>query len=204
MTLGVSGVLADEMGLGKTIQVIAFLALLRHRNTKGPYIIVAPLATIPNWMKEFKKWLPDCPVLLYHGIKAEREIMRSQQMPISKQEQNTFPIIVTSFEICMVDRPYLKYYNWKFLVVDEGHRLKNRNCRLIKELKQLPSASRLLLTGTPIQNSLDELWSLLNFVNPMIFDSLEIFQSWFNFKNIGRDTEVGYDVIFFFVQLTYY
>lgn len=152
---GVSGVLADEMGLGKTIQVISFFALLRHRNTKGPYLVVAPLATIPNWMKEFKKWLPDCTVLLYHGMKAEREQMRAQSMPMAKQEQNTFPIVVTSFEIAMVDRTFLQYYNWKFLVVDEGHRLKNRNCRLIRELKQLPSASRLLLTGTPIQNSLD-------------------------------------------------
>lgn len=156
--------------------------------------MVAPLATIPNWMKEFKKWLPDCPVLLYHGMKPERELMRAQHMPMAKQELNTFPIVVTSFEIAMVDRSFLQYYNWKFLVVDEGHRLKNRNCRLIRELKQLPSASRLLLTGTPIQNSLDELWSLLNFVNPQIFDSLHIFQSWFNFKNIGRDTDVG-DII---------
>jgi ATP-dependent DNA helicase len=174
--------------------VIAFLALLRQRSTKGPYLVVAPLATIPNWMKEFKKWLPDCPVLLYHGMKTEREQMRKLRMQVQKQEQNIFPIIVTSFEVAMVDRVHLQCYNWKFLVVDEGHRLKNRNCRLIKELKQLPSASRLLLTGTPIQNSLDELWSLLNFVNPMIFDSLHVFQSWFNFKNIGKDTEVG-DII---------
>lgn len=165
-----------SVGLGKTIQVISFFALLRHRNTKGPFLVVAPLATIPNWMKEFKKWLPDCPVLLYHGMKAEREQMRVMKMSASQQEQNTFPIIVTSFEIAMVDRPYLQRYDWKFMVVDEGHRLKNRNCRLIKELKQLPSASRLLLTGTPIQNSLEELWSLLNFVNPQIFDSLHIFQ----------------------------
>jgi ATP-dependent DNA helicase len=114
-------VLLPSLGLGKTIQVIAFFALLRHRNTKGPFLVVAPLATIPNWMKEFKKWLPECPVLLYHGMKTEREHMRSYSMPRSKQELITFPIIITSFEIAMVDRIYLQYYNWKYLVVDEGN-----------------------------------------------------------------------------------
>ena len=111
-------------------------------------------------------------------------------MPLATQKSIAFPIILTSFEICIIDRPHLERYNWQYVILDEGHRIKNRNCRLIRELKQLPSVSRLLLTGTPIQNSLEELWSLLNFCSPMIFADLQVFQSWFGFRNIGKDTKV--------------
>jgi ATP-dependent DNA helicase len=187
---GISGILADEMGLGKTIQVIALLAHLREKGVGGPFLVAAPLATLPNWVKEFRKWLPSASVLLYHGSKDERAHLRSTSMPLEHQDTQNFPVIVTSYEICIADRPYLNRFNWKFIVVDEGHRIKNRKCKLVRELKQLHSASRLLLTGTPIQNTLEELWSLLNFVNPMIFDDLEVFQSWFGFRNIGRETQV--------------
>ncbi len=90
-------------------------------------------------------------------------------MSLLQQDKFQFPVLVTSFEICMVDRPVLQQYDWKFLILDEGHRIKNRNCRLVNELRQLRTASRLLLTGTPIQNTLDELWSLLNFVKLVFF-----------------------------------
>ena len=186
--------------IGKTIEVIALFAQLILYNASGPYIIIAPLATITNWLKEFQKWLPQCPVLLYHGTKLEREALRKTHMSksystvlpttaatgtgtVAMSVQDTknnflkkfppiFPIIITSFEISMIDRPFLEQYEWKFMVLDEGHRIKNRNCRLVKELKAIPCVTRLLLTGTPIQNSLEELWSLLNFVNPSIFDDL--------------------------------
>eukprot|EP01035_Chromulina_nebulosa_P028061 gene28061-36976_t len=151
---GISGILADEMGLGKTIQVIALIAHLRSKNTAGPFLIAGPLATVSNWFNEFRKWLPDCPVLIYHGSKEEREKLRKTKMPLSTQKSLSFPIILTSFEICIIDRPHLERFNWQYVILDEGHRIKNRNCRLIRELKQLPSVSRLLLTGTPIQNSL--------------------------------------------------
>jgi len=116
-------------------------------------------------------------------------------MKKKNQKKAGFPVIISSFEICMIDRPFLEQYDWTYMVLDEGHRIKNRECRLVRELKKIPSTSRLLLTGTPIQNTLDELWSLLNFVNPMIFDDLEVFQSWFGFRNIGgknkeEDTQV--------------
>ena len=187
---GLNGILADEMGLGKTIQIISLIAHLRLNNTAGPYLIAGPLATISNWVNEFKKWLPSCPVLLYHGSKAEREAMRHKFMPVRDAKSLTFPIVITSFELCIADRPFLEQYVWQYIILDEGHRIKNRNCRLVKELKSIKSVSRLLLTGTPIQNSLEELWSLLNFCSPMIFDDLEVFQSWFDFKNIGKDTKV--------------
>jgi ATP-dependent DNA helicase len=187
---GLSGILADEMGLGKTIQVISLLGFLREQGCTGPFLIAGPLATLPNWMNEFKKWLPSCEVVLYHGSKAERTEIREKRMIRSKQKSMIFPVVVTSFEICIADRKSLERYDWQYVILDEGHRIKNRNCRLVKELKQIPSSSRLLLTGTPIQNTLEELWALLNFVNPRIFDDLEVFQSWFGFKNIGKDTQV--------------
>lgn len=153
---GLSGILADEMGLGKTIQVIALIAHLRDFRTPGPYLIVCPLATVSNWIREFSKWLPSCPTLLYHGSKDFRAQIRKSSMPtgLSQQKDLTFPVVITSFEICISDRPFLNQYSWQYLIVDEGHRIKNRNCRLVKELKSVTSTSRLLLTGTPIQVSL--------------------------------------------------
>lgn len=174
---------------GKTIQIISLIAHLRYHNTSGPYLIVAPLATLGNWMKEFAKWLPDCPVMLYHGDKPHREQLR-KQLPVRDQKAMSFPVVVTSFEIAMGDRAYLERYHWQYLILDEGHRIKNRKCKLFLQLKSLHSTSRLLLSGTPIQNTLEELWSLLNFCSPQIFDDLAVFQSWFDFRNIGHDTQV--------------
>ncbi|KAJ3283211.1 hypothetical protein HK104_010510 [Borealophlyctis nickersoniae] len=175
---GLNGILADEMGLGKTLQCIAFLAHLYEMGTRGPFLIVAPLSTLANWVSEVERFTPDIPVLLYHGSKPEREHLRNHRMKVGRD----FPIVVTSYEICMNDRNYLQNYAWKFIIVDEGHRLKNLNCRLVRELKSYPSANRLLLTGTPLQNNLSELWSLLNFIMPDIFDDLNAFSEWFEFS----------------------
>ncbi len=170
--------------------MIAMIAHLRHRNTPGPYLIAAPLATLSNWEKEFKKWLPSCPVLLYHGDRETREEMREAHMDVSQQKSLDFPVVVTSYQLCIMDRPHLEQFVWQYIVVDEGHRIKNRSCKLLQELKSIKSISRLLLAGTPIQNSLEELWSLLNFCSPNIFDDLEVFKSWFGFRNIGKETKV--------------
>ena len=140
------------------------------------------------------QWLPSCPVLLYHGSKDERQRLFKDKMKVDDQNKMSFPIVITSFEICLIDRSYLERFVWQYIILDEGHRIKNRNCKLVRELKLIPSVSRLLLTGTPIQNTLEELWSLLNFCSPMIFDDLNVFQSWFGFKNIGKDTQVD-DII---------
>jgi len=191
---GLSGILADEMGLGKTIQIISLVAELRQNGVNGPFLIAGPLATLMNWINEFHKWLPSCPVLLYHGSKQERAELRKKHMSLSNTKSISFPIIITSFEICLLDRIHLERYLWQYIILDEGHRIKNRNCKLVKELKQIKSVSRLLLTGTPIQNTLEELWSLLNFCSPTIFDDLDVFQSWFGFRNIGKDTQVD-DII---------
>ncbi|KAL0084919.1 SNF2 family N-terminal domain-containing protein [Phycomyces blakesleeanus] len=183
---GLNGILADEMGLGKTLQTISFIAHLKAMNVSGPYLIVTPLSTLANWVNEFKRFTPEIPVLLYHGSKEERQHMINRKMQKKKETLREFPVIVTSYEIIMNDRKHLQRYNWKYIVVDEGHRIKNLNCKLIKELKTYSSANRLLLTGTPLQNNLAELWSLLNFLLPDIFDDLDMFQSWFDFSDINQ------------------
>jgi len=191
---GVSGILADEMGLGKTIQVIAMIAHLRTMEVSGPFIVVAPLATLPNWVREFQKWLPDLPVVRYHGTQPERDSMLAGPLHHRERRSPTFPVVVTSYEVAIKDQKKLiRLGEFTYLVVDEGQRLKNHRCTLIQSLKRIPAANRLLLSGTPIQNNLDELWSLLNFVNPSIFDDLSVFQSWFGFRDIGQKTKGGTD-----------
>lgn len=179
---GINGILADEMGLGKTIQTISMLAHLWENNSFGPFLIAAPLSTTSNWVAEFEKWTPSIPVLLYHGDKKERERLRKTRLrnPGTKE----FPVVVTSYEICMNDRKFLTHFGWQFIIIDEGHRIKNLDCRLIRELQQFQSANRLLITGTPLQNNLVELWSLLHFLLPTVFDKLSTFESWFDFSGL--------------------
>jgi len=186
---GLNGILEDEMGLGKTIQCISFLAHLIAQGVKGPYLVVGPLSTLANWTKEFVKWTPEIPVIMYHGSKDERAAMRATKLKIQSGKGGSIsmhPIVITSYEIVMNDRKYLSKFSWKYIIVDEGHRIKNLNCKLVQELKSYQSANRLLLTGTPLQNNLTELWSLLNFLLPDIFDDLSSFQSWFDFSSINE------------------
>lgn len=182
---GLNGILADQMGLGKTIQTIGFLSHLRTKGINGPFLIVGPLSTLSNWMNEFKKFCPNFETVLYHGSKEQRNHLRTTRMPImgaSDACDKSFPVIITSFEIAMFDRKFLQKYSFKYLIVDEGHRLKNFDCKLIRELKQIPAGNKLLLTGTPLQNNLPELWSLLHFLLPDVFSSLEQFKGWFDFS----------------------
>ncbi|KAJ2652012.1 putative ATPase, partial [Coemansia sp. RSA 1285] len=181
---GLNGILADEMGLGKTLQTIAFLAFLRERKVWGPFLVVVPLSTLANWASEFFRFSPDTPVLVYHGTPDERRALRAKHL---RRLDRAFPVVVTTYEVAMRDRQALQRFAWKFIVVDEGHRIKNMNCRLVRELKAYQSANRLLLTGTPLQNSLAELWSLLNFLLPDIFDDLDSFQQWFDLDGIGQN-----------------
>ncbi|EOX91120.1 Chromatin remodeling 1 isoform 1 [Theobroma cacao] len=178
---GLNGILADQMGLGKTIQTIAFLAHLKGNGMDGPYLIIAPLSTLSNWMNEIARFAPSMNAIIYHGNRKERDEIRRKLLP--KVIGPKFPIVVTSYEMAMSDaKKCLRHYEWKYVVVDEGHRLKNFNCKLVKELKHLHVGNKLLLTGTPLQNNLAELWSLLNFILPDIFQSHEEFESWFDFS----------------------
>ncbi|XP_039593467.1 lymphoid-specific helicase isoform X1 [Polypterus senegalus] len=185
---GINGILADEMGLGKTVQCIATIAMIVERGVRGPFLVVGPLSTLPNWMSEFNRFTPEISVILYHGHPQEREKVirkiKQQQGPLQMN-----PVVITSYEIAMKDRRKLQFLHWKYLIVDEGHRIKNINCRLVQELKQFNSDNKLLLTGTPLQNNLAELWSLLNFLLPDVFDDLKSFESWFDISSVTTDAE---------------
>ncbi|XP_006419866.2 LOW QUALITY PROTEIN: probable ATP-dependent DNA helicase CHR12 [Citrus clementina] len=180
-----NGILADEMGLGKTIQTIALIAyLLENKGVTGPHVIVAPKAVLPNWINEFSTWAPSIAAVVYDGRPDERKAMREEFF----SERGRFNVLITHYDLIMRDRQYLKKVQWIYMIVDEGHRLKNHECALAKTISGYQIQRRLLLTGTPIQNSLQELWSLLNFLLPTIFNSVENFEEWFNapFKDRGQ------------------
>ncbi|KAL2132648.1 hypothetical protein VTI74DRAFT_3553 [Chaetomium olivicolor] len=188
---GMSGILADEMGLGKTVQTISLIALLREQeNYLGPHLIVAPLSTLSNWLDEFHQWVPSIPVVMYHGTPQQRnEIFKTKIMRHLHGGRPTekFPVVCTSYEMVLKDRAALSKINWEFIIIDEGHRMKNFDSKLFRELKSFTSATRLLITGTPLQNNLKELWSLLNFLLPKIFRDWEAFESWFDFSDLEDD-----------------
>ncbi|KXX75847.1 Lymphoid-specific helicase [Madurella mycetomatis] len=185
---GMSGILADEMGLGKTVQTISLIALLREQeNYLGPHLIVGPLSTLSNWIDEFHQWVPSIPVVMYHGTPQQRnEIFKTKIMRHLHGGRPTerFPVVCTSYEMVLKDRAALSKINWEFIIIDEGHRMKNFDSKLFRELKSFTSATRLLITGTPLQNNLKELWSLLNFLLPKIFRDWEAFESWFDFSDL--------------------
>ncbi|KAE8687441.1 putative ATP-dependent DNA helicase CHR12 [Hibiscus syriacus] len=172
-----NGILADEMGLGKTIQTISLIAyLMENKGVTGPHLIVAPKAVLPNWIHEFSTWAPSIHAVLYDGRLDERKSMREE---ISRDGK--FNVLITHYDLIMRDKAFLKKIHWYYMIVDEGHRLKNHECALARTLiSGYQIRRRLLLTGTPIQNSLQELWSLLNFLLPNIFNSVQNFEEWFN------------------------
>ncbi|EDO15396.1 hypothetical protein Kpol_1063p6 [Vanderwaltozyma polyspora DSM 70294] len=184
---GLNGILADDMGLGKTIQSIALLAFIYEMDTKGPFLIAAPLSTVDNWISEFDRFAPDVPVLKYYHQGGPKE--RGKLMNKFFKKTNGTGVVITSYEIIIRDADQIMAKQWKFLIVDEGHRLKNINCKLIQELKRINTSNRLLLTGTPLQNNLSELWSLLNFILPDIFADFEIFNKWFDFKELNLQSD---------------
>jgi ATP-dependent DNA helicase len=155
---GLNGILADEMGLGKTIEALAFLSILFERGVKGPFLIVVPASTLLQWQAECKKFVPKISVGLHYGPERPKRLSAGMLQTVT----------LTTYEIALRDYGLFKKFTWKYLIVDEGHRLKNHECKLINALKKLDSENRLLLTGTPLQNNLAELWSLLNFLLPQV------------------------------------
>ncbi|KAG2133375.1 SNF2 family N-terminal domain-containing protein [Suillus cothurnatus] len=162
---GLNGILADEMGLGKTLQTISFLSYLKHyRDTRGPHLIVVPKSTLQNWAREFEQWTPDVNVVVLTGSKEERaEIIANRLIP------QDFDVCVTSYEICLIEKSALKKFSFEYIVIDEAHRIKNVDSILAQIVRSFMSRGRLLITGTPLQNNLKELFALLNFICPEIF-----------------------------------
>ncbi|XP_019582251.2 chromodomain-helicase-DNA-binding protein 2 isoform X10 [Rhinolophus sinicus] len=183
-----SVILADEMGLGKTIQTISFLSYLFHQHQLyGPFLIVVPLSTLTSWQREFEIWAPEINVVVYIGDLMSRNTIREYEWIHSQTKRLKFNALITTYEILLKDKTVLGSINWAFLGVDEAHRLKNDDSLLYKTLIDFKSNHRLLITGTPLQNSLKELWSLLHFIMPEKFEFWEDFE-----EDHGKGRENGY------------
>uniref|UniRef100_A0A7N6AQY5 SWI/SNF related, matrix associated, actin dependent regulator of chromatin, subfamily a, member 2 n=1 Tax=Anabas testudineus TaxID=64144 RepID=A0A7N6AQY5_ANATE len=171
-----NGILADEMGLGKTIQTIALITyLMEHKRLNGPYLIIVPLSTLSNWVYELDKWAPSVVKIAYKGTPALRRGL------VPQLRSGKFNVLLTTYEYIIKDKHILAKIRWKYMIVDEGHRMKNHHCKLTQVLNtHYVAPRRLLLTGTPLQNKLPELWALLNFLLPTIFKSCSTFEQWFN------------------------
>ncbi|KAL9131276.1 MAG: hypothetical protein Q9217_000764 [Psora testacea] len=183
---GISGILADEMGLGKTLQTIAFLGYLRHIcGITGPHLIMVPKSTLDNWKREFTMWTPEVDVLILQGAKDERHQLINDRLIDEK-----FDVCITSYEMILREKAHLKKFAWEYIIVDEAHRIKNEESSLAQIIRLFNSRNRLLITGTPLQNNLHELWALLNFLLPDVFGDSEAFDQWFSSQNADQDTVV--------------
>ncbi|MCJ1290865.1 hypothetical protein MMC34_002407 [Xylographa carneopallida] len=183
---GISGILADEMGLGKTLQTIAFLGYLRHIcGITGPHLIVVPKSTLDNWKREFTMWTPEVNVLVLQGAKEERHQLINDRLIDEK-----FDVCITSYEMILREKAHLKKFAWEYIIIDEAHRIKNEESSLAQIIRLFNSRNRLLITGTPLQNNLHELWALLNFLLPDVFGDSEAFDQWFSNQDADQDTVV--------------
>ncbi|XP_058108290.1 chromatin structure-remodeling complex protein SYD-like isoform X2 [Magnolia sinica] len=183
-----NGILADEMGLGKTVQVISLMCyLMESKNDKGPFLVVVPSSVLAGWESEISFWAPSMIKIVYFGPPEERRRLYREKIVHQK-----FNVLLTTYEYLMNknDRPRLSKIHWHYIIIDEGHRIKNASCKLNSDLKHYQSSHRLLLTGTPLQNNIEELWALLNFLLPNIFNSSEDFSQWFSkpFENGGDNS----------------
>lgn len=171
----INGILADEMGLGKTLQTLSLLGYLKNlKRESGPHLLVVPKSTLQNWANECRRWVPSLVAFIFHGDKEHRV-----ELTNSRLKKGDFDVCITSYEMCLVERAALRKINWQYLVIDEAHRIKNEASKLAGIVREFKSASRLLITGTPLQNNLHELWALLNFLLPDIFSSSDDFDAWF-------------------------
>ncbi|CAH1390903.1 unnamed protein product [Nezara viridula] len=183
---GINGILADEMGLGKTLQTISLLGYMKHyRNIPGPHMVIVPKSTLANWMNEFKKWCPSLRAVCLIGDQETRNaFIRDTLMP------GEWDVCVTSYEMIIREKSVFKKFNWRYMVIDEAHRIKNEKSKLSEIVREFKTTNRLLLTGTPLQNNLHELWSLLNFLLPDVFNSSDDFDSWFNTNTFLGDNSL--------------
>ncbi|KAK8982728.1 hypothetical protein V6N11_046640 [Hibiscus sabdariffa] len=183
---GINGILADEMGLGKTLQTISLLGYLHeYRGITGPHMVVAPKSTLGNWVNEIRRFCPVLRTVKFLGNPEERRYIREELLVAGK-----FDVCVTSFEMAIKEKTALCRFSWRYIIIDEAHRIKNENSLLSKTMRLYNTNYRLLITGTPLQNNLHELWALLNFLLPEIFSSAETFDEWFQISGENDEQEV--------------
>jgi len=182
---GINCILADEMGLGKTVQALAFLSYLAEkRNMWGPFIVVTPSSTLPNWADEVRRFCPNLRLCPYWGQAADRAVLRRSLSDASSKTLGTadapWHVLVTSYQLLVLDEKHLRRTKWRFMVCDEAQALKSAASGRWKTLLGFTCRNRLLLTGTPVQNTMAELWALLHFIMPQLFDSHDQFADWFS------------------------
>ena len=203
------------MGLGKTLQSISILAYhLEFMKTQGPHLVCVPKSTLSNWMNELNRWCPSLRAIRFHGAKEEREALAEEyftneaaahdgKRPTKQilnektgemEDDNSdnpraWDVCVTTYEVANTEKKVLSRFAWKYLVIDEAHRLKNESSMFSATVRSFNTAYRLLLTGTPLQNNLHELWALLNFLLPDVFSSAEQFDEWFNLEVDDEDAK---------------
>ncbi|KZT55522.1 hypothetical protein CALCODRAFT_498534 [Calocera cornea HHB12733] len=189
---GINGILADEMGLGKTVQSISLLAYLAEKyDIWGPFLVIAPASTLHNWEQEIRKFVPRMKVLPYWGVVKDRQTLRKfwwNRKKIKYNESAPFHVLVTSYQMVLADAQYFQSVKWQYMILDEAQAIKSSSSARWQTLLNFTCRNRLLLTGTPIQNSMQELWALLHFIMPSLFDSHEEFSEWFS-KDIENAAE---------------
>ncbi|GAA6031087.1 hypothetical protein JCM8097_003998 [Rhodosporidiobolus ruineniae] len=190
---GINGILADEMGLGKTVQSISLMAYLAEvHNIWGPFLVISPASTLHNWQQEITKFVPNLKALPYWGTVKDRAVLRKfwNRKSIRYDKDAPFHVVVTSYQLAVADEKYFNQVKWQYMVLDEAQAIKSSGSTRWKTLLGFRCRNRLLLTGTPIQNSMHELWALLHFIMPSLFDSHDEFSEWFS-KDIENSGEKG-------------
>lgn len=180
---GINGILADEMGLGKTVQSISVMAYLAEvHNIWGPFLVIAPASTLHNWQQEITRFVPNLKVLPYWGNAKDRKVLRKfwDRKHITYNKDSSFHVLVTSYQLVVQDTPYFQKIRWQYMILDEAQAIKSSQSSRWKALLGFHCRNRLLLTGTPIQNNMQELWALLHFIMPSLFDSHDEFSDWFS------------------------
>ncbi|KAI9700358.1 MAG: putative DNA helicase ino80 [Candelina mexicana] len=180
---GINGILADEMGLGKTVQSISVMGYLAEKhNIWGPFLVIAPASTLHNWQQEITRFVPDLKVLPYWGNAKDRKVLRKfwDRKHITYTQDSPFHVLVTSYQLVVQDAQYFQKIRWQYMILDEAQAIKSSQSSRWKSLLGFHCRNRLLLTGTPIQNNMQELWALLHFIMPSLFDSHDEFSDWFS------------------------
>ncbi|KAL4449582.1 hypothetical protein ABPG74_007405 [Tetrahymena malaccensis] len=187
---GINGILADEMGLGKTIQAISLIThIAGTKNIWGPFLVIAPSSTLYNWQQELKKFFPALKVLPYWGSLKQRKMIRKYFSAKNLgMKSSPFHLVITSYQLVVSDEKTFQRIKWQYMILDEAQAIKNINSMRWKTLLSFNSRNKLLLTGTPIQNTMAELWALLHFIMPKLFDSHDQFQEWFS-KDIEASSQ---------------
>ncbi|KAF8463601.1 SNF2 family N-terminal domain-containing protein [Kalaharituber pfeilii] len=180
---GINGILADEMGLGKTVQSISVMAYLAEvHNIWGPFLVIAPASTLHNWQQEITRFVPQLKALPYWGNAKDRKVLRKfwDRKHVTYTKDSPFHVLITSYQLVVGDAQYFQKMKWQYMILDEAQAIKSSSSSRWKALLAFHCRNRLLLTGTPIQNSMQELWALLHFIMPSLFDSHDEFSEWFS------------------------